>query len=233
MANSARNKPGHTKDEITDIREVKAIDNLMSMYEKNKQRINTITTVVLGAVVAFFAYQNLYQKPRNEKAGTAIAFAQRYFEVDSLDKAMNGDGQHQGFVKIAKKYSGTATANLCSYYMGVCYLRKGDYKNAIKNLEDFDGNGTEVAYAAWGALGDAYMETGNKAKGIEYYNKATGDKKNTVYTPLYLYRLGVAYELDGKLDEAKKAYTRVRDEYPQSQEARDMDKYLARLGVIE
>lgn len=231
MANSARNKPGEEK--ITDIQELKGLDNLMSMYENNKKRINTISTVVLGVIVAFVAYQKLYQAPRAEKAATAIAFAQRYFEVDSLDKAMNGDGQHQGFVKIEKKYSGTPTANLCHYYMGVCYLRKGDFKNAIKHLEDFDGNGTQVAYAAWGAIGDAYMETGNKKKGIEYYEKATGDKDNTLYTPLYLYRLGVAYELDGKLDEAKKAYTRVRDEYPQSQEARDMDKYLARLGVVE
>ncbi len=231
MANSARNNPGTTAPQNND--ESNALDNLMQKYEQNKKRINTITTVVLGAVVAFFAYQKLYKAPKDEKAATAIAFAQRYFEVDSLNAALNGDGQHLGFLKIQKKYSGTATANLCNYYIGVCYLRTGDFKNAIKHLEDFDGKGTDVAYAAWGALGDAYMETGNTKKGIEYYEKATGDKENILYTPMYLYRLGVAYEMENKPEEAKKAYMRVRDEYPQSQEARDMDKYLARLGVLD
>lgn len=231
MANSARTKPGEEK--ITAVEGPNALENLQLKYEENKKRINTVVTVVLGAIVLFFAYQKLYKAPREEKAGTAIAFAQRYFEVDSMDKALNGDGQHQGFLKIEKKYSGTATANLCHYYAGVCYLRLGDHKNAIKQLEDFDGNGTKVAYAAWGALGDAYMESGNKKKAIEFYEKASGDKDNIAYTPLYLYRLGVSYELDGKTEDAKKVYMRIRDEYPFSQQGRDMDKYLARLGVVE
>jgi tetratricopeptide (TPR) repeat protein len=109
----------------------------------------------------------------------------------------------------------------------------GDFKNAIKQLEDFNGKGTIVEYAAWGALADAYMESGNTKKGIEYYEKATGDKNNTVYNPIFLSRLGMAYEIDKKPEEAKKAYTRVRDEYPQSEQARDMDKSLARLGVLD
>jgi TolA-binding protein len=229
MANKVRNNPGNAKIEST---EANPLETLTSRYEKNKKNINTVVTIALALIVGYFAYEKLYKEPREEKAGTAVAFAQRYFEADSLNLALNGDGQHQGFLKIIKKYDGTATENICHYYAGVCYLRMGDFKNAIKHLEDFDGKGTVFSLAAWGSLGDAYMETKNAKKGIEYYEKASSDKNNTVYTPIYLYRLGIAYEMEGKTEDAKKTYQRIKNDYPNSEQARDMDKYLARLGEL-
>jgi tetratricopeptide (TPR) repeat protein len=230
MANTTRNKPGASKITVEDN---KALENIQTMYETNKKRINTVVTVVLGAIVVFFAYKKLYQEPRDEKAATAISYPQRYYAMDSVQLALNGDGQHAGFVKIGKKYSGTKTANLCHFYAGICYLKTGDFKKAIKELEDFDGHGTQLEYAAYGSLGDAYMETGNTKKGIEYYNKAADDKDDVAITPFYLMRAATAYEMNKQPDEAKKIYKRVRDDYPQSSAARDVDKYLARLGDVE
>ncbi|RYD55996.1 MAG: tetratricopeptide repeat protein [Sphingobacteriales bacterium] len=232
MASTARNKPGEEKITVVE-NDSNAIDNLQFTYEKNKKPINTIVTLVVVAIVGYFGYTKLYQEPRNEKAATAISFAQRYFEADSFNRALNGDGQHAGFLKITKKFSGTKAANVSNYYAGICYLNMGDFKNAIKHLEEFDGKGTTLEYLSYGVLGDANMEAGNTKKGIEYYNKAAGDAANSVVTPLYLFRAGLAYEMENKLDDAKKAYARIRDEYPQSAQARDMDKYLARLGELE
>lgn len=231
MANTARNKPG--EERITVVNETNALDNITSKYESNKKTINTVVTVVLAAVVGFFAYQKLYSEPREAKAATAISYPQAYFEVDSMQKALDGDGQRPGFLKIQKKFSGTKIANLTHYYAGICYLKTGDPKNAIKQLEDFDGKGTAVAHAAFGSLGDAYMETGNIKKGIEYYSKATDNKTDDALNPIYLYRAGVAYEMNKQPEEAKKAYIRVRDEYPQSMQARDVDRNLARLGILD
>jgi len=231
MANTARNKPG--QEQITVVDESNPMESIAAKYESNKKRINTIVTVVLVAVVGFFAYQNLYKAPRESKAAAKMSYAQSMFEVDSLDAALNGDGQHPGFLKIQKQYSGTSSANLTHYYAGISYLKKGDYQKAIKQLEDFDGKGTQVAYAAWGALGDAYMEAGNTKKGIEYYNKAADNTEDEAITPIYLYRAGLAYEMSNQPEEAKKAYIRIRDNYPQSLQARDVSRNLARLGVLD
>jgi tetratricopeptide (TPR) repeat protein len=228
MANTARNKPG--AEQITEIEEVKVLDNLLTKYESNKKRINTIFTVVLVAIVGYFAYTNLYQGPRETKAATSVAFAQRYFEADSFDRALNGDGQHQGFLKIMKKYSGTTTANLCNYYAGVCYIQKGDYKNAVKYLQDFDGKGTLIAYAAKGLLGDAYMELKDTKNAMEAYEAAIGNPNDDVITPTYLLRLGMVCEMNNKAEDAKKYYNRIKDEFPQSEQAREIDKYLGMLG---
>ncbi|MBS1690044.1 MAG: tetratricopeptide repeat protein [Bacteroidetes bacterium] len=230
MANRVRNNPAEPRITST---ETNPLDNVQVVYEKNKKAINTTVTVVLLVVVAFFAYTKLYKAPREDKAATAISYPQRYFQADSMRLALQGDGQHLGFLKIEKKYDGTKAANLAHYYAGICYLHMGDFNNAIKQLKDFDGKGTMVQYAAWGALGDAYMEDNKVKDGIDAYEKAAGNKEDEILTPLYLLREGIAYEMNNQPENAKKAYIRIRDEYPQSLQARDMDKYLARLGVID
>jgi hypothetical protein len=50
---------------------------------------------------------------------------------------------------------------------------------------------------------------------------------------MYLFNLAAAYEVAKKPEEAKKAYLRIRDEFPTSMQARDVDRYLAKLGEID
>lgn len=209
------------------------LDNLMAKYEANKKRINTITSIVLVAIIGAFVYIKFVRAPRVEKAATTVAWAQRMLEVDSFNLALNGNAEHAGFLKVQKKFSGTPTANLCNHYIGVCYLHLGDFDKAIKYLKDFDGNGTLLSYASWGALGDAYMEKGDIKKGIEYYEKASGNKEDDAVTPIFLYRLAVAYEMNNQADKAKEAYKSIKSDYPRSQYAQDIDRHLARVGVID
>lgn len=229
MANRARNNPGTQVNDIG----AEHLENLQAKYEQNKKRINTIVTILLIAVVGVIGYIKLYSEPRETKAANALYHAQRYFDIDSVGKALNGDGQHSGFLKIIRSYGGTKAGNLSQYYAGVCYLKMGDYPNAIKHLEKFNGKGTVVEKVALGSLGDAHMEAGNIQKGIDAYRKATSGKGDMLITPVYLFRLGVACQMNNKPEDAKKAFTRVRDEYPSSMQAREIDKYLARLGVLD
>lgn len=212
--------------------EVNAIDKLQYRYEQNKKRINLIVGAVVLLILGGVGYR-FYTNSQNEKAATAVSYAQRYFENDSTNLALNGDGQHPGFLKVIKKYSGTKTANLSRYYAGICYLKNGDYNNAIKYLQDFNGEGTQVAHAAQGAIGDAYMELGKIKEAIAAYEKAAADDKDLALSPLYLQRAGMAYEMANQPEQAIKAYRKVRDTYPMSPQARDMDKYLARLGFLD
>jgi TolA-binding protein len=108
----------------------------------------------------------------------------------------------------------------------------GDFKNAIKSLKEFDGHGTALGNMAAGLLGEAYMETGDNNKAIESFKKATSDKEDNVVTPMYLLQLGMAYQATGNAKEATASYKRIRDEYPKSLQARDIDKELAKLGEL-
>ncbi len=233
MANKVRNQPGApVSGRKSSVQEPNPLDNIMAIYEKNKKAISTGTTIVLLLIVGYFAYTRLYKGPEEEKAATALFFPQQYFAADSLNLALNGDGKNAGFIKIGKKYSSTPAGNLSHYYEGLCYLKMGDYKKAITALKDFDGQGTSLGNMAQGVLGEAYMEDGQGAKAIDCFKKATDDKEDALVTPMYLYQLGLAYIAANNTNDAKAAFKRIRDEYPKSMQARDMDKELARLGEL-
>eukprot|EP01012_Entosiphon_sulcatum_P043283 TRINITY_DN57526_c0_g1_i1.p1 TRINITY_DN57526_c0_g1~~TRINITY_DN57526_c0_g1_i1.p1 ORF type:complete len:101 (+),score=25.74 TRINITY_DN57526_c0_g1_i1:28-303(+) len=89
-----------------------------------------------------------------------------------------------------------------------------------------------VKYAAAGALGDAYMENNNVNKAMDSYKEAIGNKDDNLLTPMYLYRLASACEMNNKKDEAKKYYETIKNDYPQSEQARDVEKYLGMMGDL-
>lgn len=231
MANSARKTPGIDVIE-NEYPDLNPMEDVQGFYEKNKKMISTVTTVILVAVVGYFGYTKMYLEPNNEKAAAAMYWPQLYFQADSLNQAVNGDGKNLGFAKLATKFKGTPTGNIALYYEGVCYLRMGDFPNAIKALEAFNGKGTMLGNEAEGLKGLAYMESGKNDKAIEAFKKATADKNDELVTPTYLYHLGMAYEAAGKTNEAKETFKRLRDEFPRNQHAREMDKELARLGDL-
>ena len=233
MANSARRQPGETPIEQHQEPDSNPLDRVMDLYEEKKQPIIVGVGAVLLAACAYFGYTKMIKAPNEEKAATALSYPQLYYQADSLNMALNGDGKHNGFLKLAKQYDGTDAGNLANYYAGISYLKSGDYANALKYLQNFNGKGTLLAYQAWGAMGQAYMETGNKAKAIENFKKASENKDDILLTPMYLYQLGLVYEANGQAADAKTVFKRIKDEYPKSMQARDMEKELAKLGEIE
>jgi tetratricopeptide (TPR) repeat protein len=77
-------------------------------------------------------------------------------------------------------------------------------------------------------IGDCYVELNDNAKAISYFEKAA-DKDNAVISPVYLKKAGLVYESQKENEKAEKAYTTIKEKYPKSQEAADIDKYLARV----
>jgi tetratricopeptide (TPR) repeat protein len=201
-----------------------------SWYQSNSKVINNFLIGFLAAVVGYFCYNKFMKEPKLQKANDAIFRAQNYFSMDSLNWALNGDGNSMGFVKIAKEYGSTPAGNLANYYAGVCFLKKGDFKQAEKYLKEFDGKGTMVEMVAKGALGDAYMEQNKTDDAIKAYTEASADDKNMLVSPIYAQRAAVAYEMKGNTAEAIKIYKRIKLLFPQSDAARNIDKDLARLG---
>lgn len=199
-------------------------------YQDNHKMINNVVIGILAVVLGFVAYDKFYKAPRIEKSNDAIFRAQTYFGMDSLNWALNGDGDKLGFVKIIDKFSGTPAANLSKYYAGVCYLKMGDFAKAEKYLKDFDGKGTMVADVAKGALGDALMEQNKTDDAIKAYLDASKNEENLFLAPIYLERAGMAYEIKNNPTEAIKMYRKIKERFPMSQQARSMDKNLARLG---
>ena len=199
-------------------------------YEDNKKILNSILLGALVLVAGIYVYNNFLQKPKNQKAADAIFMAQQYFEKDSMNLALNGDGNNYGFLKIIDKYGSTDAGNLAKFYAGRIYVGNGEFEKGLKYLKDFDGEGTLIETIAQGTIGDALMELNKPDEAISAYKKASSDEKDVFLTPLYLERLGMIYELKGDQEKAIEAFKQIRVKYPSSAQARNAEKYLARLG---
>jgi len=59
--------------------------------------------------------------------------------------------------------------------------------------------------------------------------KAVASTDNEFYNPMYLLKAGQVYELDGNKEKALEQYTRIKEEYPESSEGNNIEKYIARV----
>ena len=196
--------------------------------EKNKKPISGIAIAIIAIVSAYYGYKKLYMEPLEQEAAGELFKAEQYFAQDSLQKAVYGDGQYLGFVDFIDNYGGTKAANLAHYYLGISYLRMGQYEDAIDELEQFDADDVMLGSVALGAIGDAHMELGNKEEAVDYYKKAAQREPNTFTSPIYLMKAAQTLENMNEYSEAVELYTQLKEEYPESQEGRQVDKYIAR-----
>lgn len=208
-----------------------ALNRTEQFFEDNYKMILGIVGGAALIVILFFGYVRFVKTPKEREAQASMFMAQRYFEADSLVKALNGDGVNMGFLGIADDFSSTDAGNLANYYCGVIYLQKGEFDNAIERLEKFDSEDKIVSSMALGLIGDAYMEKNDMNKALDSYLKAASNQKNTFTTPMYLMRAGLTYELLNKWEDALKQYETIKKEYNRSTEGQEIDKYISRANA--
>jgi len=220
--------PAHLEEEKN------PIDQLQHFWGRWGKQASYALLVIAVLVAGYFGYKSFISEPNEKKADEAMFRAEEYYRMDSARLALNGDNVNAGFLKLMSKYSGTKAANLAAFYAGSCYLKLGDYNNAVKYLKDFSTSAEQIQVRAYGLLGDAYAELNKKEEAAAQYKKAgTYYEKDDLLSPEYLFRAGYLYESMGKAQDAIAMYQLIKDKYPTSQRGYDIDKYLGRLGVIK
>jgi tetratricopeptide (TPR) repeat protein len=196
-------------------------------YSGKEKVINIVSTGIALVIIAVLAYMLFYIPKQQQKADVAIYKAEQYFAKDSLTLALNGDGQYDGVLDVIDNYGNTKTGNRAKYIAGICYLKLGQYDEAIKYLKKFKSKDKLVSVQALGSLGDAYMEKNDLDNAAKYYKKAVSKNGNDLITPAYLLRLGMLCEMQGKWKDAVSYYEKLQQEYMQSYEAMEIDKRIA------
>lgn len=211
---------------IVDVQEV--YSKTETYIEENKNMLSTIAAIIIVIVGGYFAYTNFYLAPLQEEAQEEMFMAEKYFALDSFNLAINGNAEFLGFISIVDEYGSTKAGNLAHYYLGISFLRTGQYEAAIAELKDFSSDDVLISTMALGAIGDAYLELEDADQAASYYDKAVNADENSFSSAYYLVKAGKTYELLGQYEDALERYNTVLKDHNTSSEAAQVDKLIAR-----
>lgn len=208
-----------------------ALTRTEQFIEDHQKLISMVIGGILLVIIVYLGYNRLYLAPKEKEAQSQMYVAEKYFEKDSFDLALYGDGSYPGFVEIIDQYGMTDAGELARYYAGISFLNMDNYDQAIEYLSDFKVKDDLLMPAAIGAIGDAYVGKDDIDQALSFYQDAYKESENTLTTPLYLMKAAAIYESQGKVQKALDNYEKIKRNYPDSHQGRQVNKFIARAKV--
>jgi len=206
--------------------------NTELFFERNKKGVTIAIVALLAIVGGTLGYKKFIAAPKAKEANDLIWKAQYYFEIDSLDLAINGDGNFPGFESIASNYGSTPSGELANFYLGVCYQQKGEWETALNYYKKADLNDDVLRVMAVGNQGDVLVELGKMDDAVSKFEKAADMVKSDYTTPMFLMKAAVVYQQKGDWKNAAKCFGRVATDYPSSADASEAKKYAAHAQAM-
>ena len=195
--------------------------------DENKKIIYGVVIAVLVIGLGILAYNQWVAKPKAAEAMEQMFPAENSFAAGEFEVALNGDGNNLGFKDIISEY-GSHAGRAATFYAGVCELQLGNYEEAISYLKKYKGKDAILMGRATACIGDAYVGLEDYKTAVGYFEKAAAQADN-IFAATYLLKAGIAYEALGQKDKALSCYKTIKDQYPQSVEGYDIDKYISRI----
>ncbi len=200
--------------------------------EKHKTPVTIAVVAILVIVAGLLGYKKFVSEPRAKQAQDMIWKAQYYSEIDSLDKAMNGDGNYLGFSQVADEYGSTTTGNLAKFYIAVINHQQGNLDLALQYYKEADLGDDVLRVMATGNQGDVLVDLGRPAEATAQFMKAADMVKSDYTTPMFLMKAGVVYQQQNDWKNAAKCFGRIASDYPASPDANTAKKYAARAKAM-
>lgn len=227
MANKEMNKNDENLAHVQD-----TLSKSETFIENNHKQISYLLGGIVIVVLAVLAVRNFYLRPREQEAADKMTLCTRYFERDSFNTALNGDGLNEGFAEIASHYTFTKSAKLAAFYAGVCSYHLGQYNEAIDYLKKANLKSVNLTPIGEGLMGDCYVELDNAAEAVKHF-EAAAKIDNEMTAPIYLKKAALAYEALGNYDKALQYYETIKNKYFNSRQATEADRFIERAKALK
>lgn len=224
----------HTGAEDAEQRIESAIGKTEQFIYDNGKKLLTVVFAIVIVAGGWMAYKHLYQAGRADKASAMMYVAQQNLAQKMWDVALNGDGNQSGFLDVISTYGGTPQGNVAKHYAGECYLRLGQFDEALNYLGQYRQTkgvpGVIVNAQNYGLRGDVYVQQGKPEQAVEMYGKAVAAGDDPLTSPMYLKKMGLTLISMGRGADATDAFQRILDFFPDSMEGQEAEKYI---GIAE
>lgn len=209
---------------------------------KNQKYIFIIIGAAALVVLGYLGYNQFIQEPKEAEAANEMFQAQQYFETaltapaaesDSLfNLALNGGEGKYGFLDIIEDYGNTDAGNLARYSAGMALLNTNKYDEAIRHLDKFKSDDMVLSALAKGAIGDAFLQLDQPEEALNYYAEAAKMRDNSFTTPRFLLKAAITALNLGEAGKAEGFLTSIKEDYPNSPQADQVDVYLGQAQAM-
>lgn len=206
---------------------VEAVSKTEQFLNNYKTAILSVCAALVVLAVGAFCFYKFAHLPKVAEAQEQLFPAEANFAAGNFELALNGDGNVLGFAQVIEDY-GAKAGKAVYFYAGVCELQLGNYESAVSYLKSYNGKDGILAARALSCIGDAYVGLENYAEALKYFEKAAARIDNP-FAATYLLKAGVTAEELGQSDKALSFYKKIKEDYPQSMEGYDIDKYISRI----
>ena len=220
----------HEKKELDELDKVNAALSSSEQFIQQYQKPILLGLLAIVIIVsAIIGVRHFYVLPCENKAQAEMYKGVFYFEKDSFQLALQGNGaDFIGFKAIADEYSSTKAGNLAAAYSGLSLYNLGKYDEAITYLKNFDADEEFISPAIIGTIGDCYVNMDKYEEGVGYFERAAKKADNDMLSPIYLKKAATVYEKLGNKKKALEMYQKIKDSYPKSMSNQDIEKYIVR-----
>ncbi len=221
-----------TKKELKQDRLVTAYFKIVDFLRNNRKIVSGTGTGLIIAAIVVVAYVN-NRRSDNTKAATELSQVLDAFNGGAYQVAINGDPTHNvaGLKSIVENYGSSETGEQAKIFLADCYYYLGDYDNALKYFDDYDGSDNFLQASAYAGMAEVYEVKGEYAKAAEYYEHAASSDSKNFLVPQYLVGAARNDIKIGKKDRAITLLTRVKKDFPNSQYAENVDYLMAEAKV--
>lgn len=218
--------------EQKNVENISFVSKSEQFIEKNQKAIIAVIIAIVVVIVAFFGIKKFVSEPRQQKANEAIFAAEQFFANGDFNAALYGDSTSNdqysiGLLRVIDKYGSTKAGKRAKYEAGICFLRLGQYQEALKYLDKYNGKDQLTPVVNEMMKGDAEVEQGNNDAALSHYNKAAKMDDNPITAPFALFKAGIVYLIKNDNAKAVECFKSIKENYPESSFFQEMDGFIA------
>ena len=226
--------PKRTKrrQELREDKVVTFYTQFLDFFEDNRNLVFGILGGIVLLVIMGFGY-GIFKDHQEDQAQDALAGAVRLYEKSDWRGALDGADGVKGLLEVADEYGSTKAGNLALYYAADAYYKLGENESALRYFQEFNNEDDALGAGAYAGEAAVLESTGKYEEAGDRYKQAALVYESNFTSGRYLQSAGRNYERAGNYAEAREVYELIREQFPESAQANDVDMLIAQVDAKE
>ena len=215
-------------------------DELLNFVEKttvwyyaNQKKVLIVAAIIiiLSGGMYWYTYSS---RTKNETASAELGKIYSLYDNQQYQQAIDGNPAAKipvpGLKTIADSYSGTNAGEIARLLLANSYYALGKINEAMHEYDNCSLADPRLKAAVLAGIASCYEVEKKYADAAAQYQKAASFGESVPATPEYMFNAARCFGLSGQSETAIELLNRLKSEFPLSQYARDIDRYLVEFA---